>query len=75
MNVIYKFSESIFYFEDFKKDQFIIKIEFQEYVNNGDIVKINISFTNSENKTVDSRFIYYWLILMITDFKKEELFY
>ena len=75
MNVIYKFSESIFYFEDFKKDQFIIKIEFQEYVNNGDIVKINISFTNSENKTVENRFIYYWLVLMIIDFKKEELFY
>ena len=75
MNVIYKFSESIFYFEDFKKDQFIIKIEFQEYVNNGDIVKINISFTNSENKTVENRFIYYWLILMITDLKKEKLFY
>ena len=75
MNVIYEYSDSIFYFEDFKKDKFTIKTEFDEYINNGDIIKINVSFTNSENKTADDRFIYYWLILMIIDFKKEELFY
>ncbi|ADG70914.1 BspA family leucine-rich repeat surface protein [Brachyspira murdochii] len=75
MNVIYEYSESIFCFEDFKKDKFTIKIKFDEYVNNGDIVKINISFYNRENKTADNRFIYYWLVLMISDFKKEELFY
>ncbi|MEI0604131.1 BspA family leucine-rich repeat surface protein [Brachyspira alvinipulli] len=75
MNAIYEFSESIFYFADFKKDKFTIKIEFDEYISNGDIVKIDISFTNSENKMVENRFIYYWLVLMIIDFKKEELFY
>ncbi|WP_020005663.1 BspA family leucine-rich repeat surface protein [Brachyspira innocens] len=75
MNVIYEFSESIFYFEDFKKDKFTIQIKFDEYISNGDIVKINISFYNSENKTVENRFIYYWLVLMISDFKKEKLFY
>ena len=56
------------------RDSFEIKIEADNEIDYKDKVKINISFSNENNKKVSERFIYTLLILMIWDFRLTDMF-
>ena len=55
-------------------DCFEIKIDANNEIDYKDKVKININFSNENNKKVHDRFIYTLLILMIWDFRVTDMF-
>ncbi|MEI0699437.1 BspA family leucine-rich repeat surface protein [Brachyspira intermedia] len=58
-------------------DTFTIKAKINgetDYADYKDKIKINIEFTNNENKEVSKRFIYTLLIFMIWDFRLTDMF-
>ena len=56
------------------RDTFTIKAQIDGEADYKDKVKINIEFTNNENKEVSKRFIYTFLIFMIWDFRLTDMF-
>lgn len=63
-----------YYLELDNGDYFNISINTDEYVDYRYKVKINIKFSNTDNKNASDRFVYGLLMLMIWDFRLTELF-
>ena len=59
---------------DLNGDSFEIKTNANNKIDYKDKVKININFSNENNKKVQDRFIYTLLILIIVDFRLTDIF-